>query len=208
MLADGHHRFETASTYAAERDTDDVEDPGAHSIMALVVELAPDELWVQPIHRMITGINAGALRDGLAECFDVRPAGANVPEGVAALEQEMTRTGALGLVDGNGLALLVPRPELGDRLGDLPEAIRDVDAARFDVGVLPVLGDAEVTYRHDAAATAAHVDKGPSTPRSCCARSPSTRSAPRPTPACGCRRRRRSSRRSHVPGWCSAASTS
>ena len=97
---------------------------------------------------------------GLAACFDVRPAGANVPEAVAALEQEMVRTGALGLVDADGLALLVPRPELGDRLGDLPESIRDVDAARFDVGVLPALGDAEVTYRHDAAATAAHVDKG------------------------------------------------
>ena len=39
-------------------DAPPVEDPGAHSIMALVVELAPDELWVQPIHRMITGIDA------------------------------------------------------------------------------------------------------------------------------------------------------
>ncbi len=160
VLADGHHRFETASTYAAERDADDVEDPGAHSIMALVVELAPDELWVQPIHRMITGVDARTLRAGLAACFDVRPAGTNVPEAVAALEHDMVRTGALGLVDTDGLALLVPRPELGDRLNDLPKSIRDVDAARFDVGVLPALGDAEVTYRHDAAATAAHVDKG------------------------------------------------
>ena len=116
VLADGHHRFETASNYAAQRDADDVEDPGAHSIMALVVELAPDELWVQPIHRMVTGVDTGALRDGLAACFDVRPAGANVPEAVAALEQDMVRVGALGLVDSEGLALLVPRPELGDRL--------------------------------------------------------------------------------------------
>jgi uncharacterized protein (DUF1015 family) len=160
VLADGHHRFETASTYAAERDAAGIEDPGAHSIMALVVELAPDELWVQPIHRMVAGIDSRALRDGLAESFDLRLAGANVPEGVAALVQEMTHTAALGLVDADGLALLVPRPELGDRLRDLPESIRDVDAARFDVGVLPVLNDAEVTYRHDAAATAAHVDKG------------------------------------------------
>ena len=54
----------------------------------------------------------------------------------------------------------MPGPELGDLLSELPESIRDVDAARFDVGVLPELGAAEVTYRHDAAATAAHVDKG------------------------------------------------
>ena len=160
VLADGHHRFETASTYAAERDADGCEDPGAHSIMALVVELAPDELWVQPIHRMVTGIESRVLRDGLAECFDVRPAGANNPDGVAALVREMTTTGALGLVDADGLALLVPRPELGNRMRDLPESMRDIDAARFDVGVLPTLGSAEVTYRHDAAATAAHVDKG------------------------------------------------
>ena len=40
VLADGHHRFETACTYRAERDADDVRGAGA-AIMALVVELAP-----------------------------------------------------------------------------------------------------------------------------------------------------------------------
>jgi uncharacterized protein (DUF1015 family) len=160
VLADGHHRFETASTYAAERDDAGVDDPGAASIMTLVVELAPDELWVQPIHRMVRGVEADGLRARLAGPFEVRPAGPNVPEGVATLEREMRSEGALGLVDGDGLALLVPGPALGDLLRELPESIRDVDAARFDVGVLPALGDAEVTYRHDAAATAAHVDKG------------------------------------------------
>jgi uncharacterized protein (DUF1015 family) len=160
VLADGHHRFETAVTYAAEREADNLGRVGDIAIMALVVELADEQLWVQPIHRMISGVDTSTLRDGLSASFDVRPAGANVPESVAALEQEMTREGALGLVDSDGLALLVPRPELGPLLEPLPASIRDVDAARFDVGVLPALGDAEVTYRHDAAAAASHVDKG------------------------------------------------
>ncbi len=160
VLADGHHRFETAVTYAAELEDDNRGRAGDGAIMALVVELADEQLWVQPIHRMIHGIDTAALRAGIGEHFDVRPAGANVPEGVAALEQEMTRIGALGLVDRDGLALLVPRTELAPLLEALPPSIRDVDAARFDVGVLPAIGDAEVTYRHDAIATAAHVDKG------------------------------------------------
>ena len=35
-----------------------------------------------------------------------------------------------------------------------------VDATRFDVGVRPALGDAELSYRNDAATVAALVDKG------------------------------------------------
>ena len=81
VLADGHHRFETASTYAAERDAAGVDDPGAASIMALVVELAPDELWVQPIHRMVSGVEADGLRARLAARFEVRPPAPTSPKG-------------------------------------------------------------------------------------------------------------------------------
>jgi uncharacterized protein (DUF1015 family) len=160
VLADGHHRYETAANYSAERATAGAADPAAAAIMTLVVELAPDQLWVQAIHRMITGIADLDLRAALAPWFDVSAQGPNTPDGVVNLESAMRRMGGLGLVDRDGLALLVPRPELEQELAAFPEAVRDIDSARFDAGIRGVLGAAELAYRHDAAAVAAHVAKG------------------------------------------------
>jgi uncharacterized protein (DUF1015 family) len=160
VLADGHHRYETAGNYSAERAAAGISDPAAAAIMALVVELAPDQLWVQAIHRMITGIGDLDLRAALAPWFDVSAQGPNTPDGVVKLESAMDQMGALGLVDRDGFALLVPRPELEQELAAFPGAVRDIDSARFDAGIRGVLGAAELSYRHDAAAVAAHVAKG------------------------------------------------
>ena len=43
---------------------------------------------------------------------------------------------------------------------ELPRELRDIDAARFDVIVRPMLDDAELTYRDDAVTVAALVEKG------------------------------------------------
>lgn len=47
VVADGHHRYETACKYSA-----DDPNPAAKWIMALVVELDEDELYVRPTHRL------------------------------------------------------------------------------------------------------------------------------------------------------------
>jgi uncharacterized protein (DUF1015 family) len=157
VLADGHHRFETASNYRSERRADDA---GAAAIMTFVVELADEQLCVRAIHRLVQSAPAG-LRDRLAGAFAVLDAGPNLADGVAALEARMDAEGGLGLVDAAGLALLVPRPgALDSVLADLPAPLPDVDASRFDAGVRPRLDDAELTYRNDAATCAALVDKG------------------------------------------------
>ena len=62
-------------------------------------------------------------------------AGPNVPEGIAALEVAMRDGGGLGLVDRDGLALLLPTAELEARMAEVPAELRDVDSARFDAGV-------------------------------------------------------------------------
>lgn len=160
VLADGHHRFETAGSYRAERAAAGDADPGADAIMTLVVELAPQQLCVRAIHRLLTGIPGIDLRAALAGPFRVHAAGPNVPEGVAALETAMRDAGALGLVDREGLALLFPTAELGTRMQDLPVELHDVDSARFDVGVLPAVPGVSLTYRNDAATVAARVEKG------------------------------------------------
>lgn len=165
VLADGHHRFETAGNYRAERRAAGIADPGADSIMTLVVELAPQQLCVRAIHRLLTGIDAhgdggGDLRAALEGPFRVHRAGPNVPEGVSALERAMRDGGGLGLVDRDGLALLLPTAELEDRMRELPVELHDVDSARFDAGVLPAVPGVTLAYRNDAGTVAARVEKG------------------------------------------------
>jgi len=160
VLADGHHRFETARNYLAERRAAGIDDAGAAVIMALIVELAPGQLCVQAIHRMLSGVAVRDLRTALHGPFRVHAAGPNVPEGVAALEVAMRDGGGLGLVDRDGLALLLPTAELEARMATLPDELRDVDSARFDLGVLPAIPGATLAYRNDATVVAAQVDKG------------------------------------------------
>ena len=112
VLADGHHRFETANNYRRERRAAGIDDRGADAIMTLIVELAPNQLCVRAIHRLLTGTGDVDLRDALGGPFFVHRAGPNVPEGVAALEVAMRDGDGLGLVDRDGLALLMPTAEL------------------------------------------------------------------------------------------------
>jgi uncharacterized protein (DUF1015 family) len=160
VLADGHHRFETANNYRRERRAAGIDDPGADAIMTLVVELAPEQLCVRAIHRLLSGVGDADLRAALRGPFVVEAADANEPDSVAALERAMRDRGGLGLVDRHGLALLEPTPELAVRVADLPAVLRDVDSARFDAGVLPAVADATLAYRNDAQTVAAQVAKG------------------------------------------------
>jgi uncharacterized protein (DUF1015 family) len=160
VLADGHHRFETANNYRRERRAAGIEDPGSDGIMILIVELAPDQLCVRAIHRLLSGIGDVDLRAALDGPFFVHAAGPNEPDAVAALEVAMRDGGSLGLVDREGLALLMPTGELEDRVADLPPELRDVDSARFDAGVLPAVPGVTLAYRNDAQTVAAQVAKG------------------------------------------------
>ena len=165
VLADGHHRFETANNYRRERRAAGIEDPGDDAIMTLIVELAPNQLCVRAIHRLLSGVatslpGGGDLRDALGGPFFVHRAGPNVPEGVAALEVAMRDGGGLGLVDREGLALLMPTAELELAMTELPVELRDVASAAFDAGVLPAVPGVSLAYRNDAQTVAAAVAKG------------------------------------------------
>lgn len=156
VLADGHHRFETACAYRDERLGAGLDDPGAWWIMALAAELADDELSVRPIHRLLHGVRGIDVRRALAGAFTVVDAGANTPDGIVNLRTRMREDDALGLVDRSGLALL----HLARETSDVSEVLRSVDSTRFDVHVRPVLPDATVAFRSDAGAVAALVEKG------------------------------------------------
>jgi len=140
VLADGHHRFETACTYR-----DEVKDGGGAAIMTLVVELVEDELYIEPIHRLVDLPADIDVRARLADAFDLRAVTLDVDD----LERAMAGQHALGLLDPDGAALAVPR-----------EAVSPPDSAIVESLVVPRLPEASWTYRHDAEAVAALVDKG------------------------------------------------
>ena len=161
VLADGHHRFETAVAYRDELRASGADVGGANAIMALVVELDEDELCIAPIHRLVE-LPAGVdVRARLASAFVVTDAGSLTPENVDALEQRMATEHGLGIVDSIGLALAVPRPEVREQaLGGEHPAVATTDAALVETLVVPRLPGATWAYRHDAHATAALVEKG------------------------------------------------
>jgi uncharacterized protein (DUF1015 family) len=164
VLADGHHRFETALNYRNELRDAGNDAGGAGAIMTFVVELVDDELCIEPIHRLIEMPAATDVRALLGDAFELRDAGANTPEGVAALERAMRDEYGLGIVDGRGLALAIPRPDIrAAALADEHPAVAATDAALIEALVVPRLPDASWQYRHDARDVAALVDKGAST---------------------------------------------
>ncbi len=164
VLADGHHRFETACAYRDELRAAGRDVGGADQIMMLVVELVDDELDIEPIHRLLDLPADVDFRARLADAFDVVDAGAYTEERVDALQARMAAEHTLGLVDRAGLALAVPQPDArAAALADENATVASTDAAVVETMVKPRLPEATWRYWHDAAGVAAQVDKGAAT---------------------------------------------
>jgi uncharacterized protein (DUF1015 family) len=155
VLADGHHRFETAGTYRGEHP----DDPAASKIMTFVVQLDEAMLDVRAIHRLIHRAPTD-LRARLAPTLEVESLGPNTEAGVDRLQIAMRNHAALGLVDRDGLALLRLTPAALETVRHTqPPELLGVDAARFDTAIRPML-QGELSYRDDARTVAATVAKG------------------------------------------------
>jgi uncharacterized protein (DUF1015 family) len=163
LIADGHHRYETALAYQEEQRAAGVVDPGADRIMALIVELADDQLMVRPIHRVMRG-TSGQFRGKLNVVGDVTLLGSNTPENVQNLLAEMERTKSMGLVQGPGIALFTPKLDvLRPLLEALPKPLHDIEAVLLNVMLNRIAASAElpeIDYRNDALAVSALVAKG------------------------------------------------
>jgi uncharacterized protein (DUF1015 family) len=150
LLADGHHRYETARAYRQELDGAEgaVATP-RDLVMALVVELVEDQLLVRPIHRLVSGLPEGFdLPAALSHWFEVEPAGDGQGSGSVAGDEK-----GIELVTAEGRFVLVPRPGLDEAAGV------DLDSARLRVA----LGDLpphEVIYQHGREETVAALGDG------------------------------------------------
>ncbi len=114
-IADGHHRYETALHYRAERLGADVawsEDAAANFAMTYFVEMGDPGLIIHGTHRIIKvggSLDAAAIRAVLSRWFDFTPLGGDAHTLLAELERAAQRPGfavwapALGL---SGIAVL------------------------------------------------------------------------------------------------------
>jgi uncharacterized protein (DUF1015 family) len=140
VIADGHHRYETALTYQVERRTKRDGLGGDYDlVMALIVELAPDQLTVGPIHRLINGVPEGFDVVGtFSKWFDTVRAGPADEQVVGAVAD----TQALALVTGGDIWLLIPREGTYEAVGS------DLDSSIVAMAIDAIPG-AEVSHHHD-----------------------------------------------------------
>ena len=151
IVADGHHRYETALAYRDERRAATNGAPGGYdAVMAWVVEAREDQLTVAPTHRLVSGLPEGFdVAQALAAHFDLDPAG----DDPAALPARMAAEGALALGTSSGWWLLRPTAAT--------EAASEhaLDSSRLDVA-LSTFPPHTLTYQHGVAESAAAVASG------------------------------------------------
>ena len=163
VIADGHHRYETALAYRAERRAANGDAPGDYDLtLAYVTPLEDADLGVRPIHRMLADLPEGfPVAEALSGRFALEPAPAGLP--IEELPERMAQAGALGLVLSGRAYLLRPRPRAGDAPGTgtspgvADDGLADSELLEAALGALPAHA---VAYHPDIAHVAALVEKG------------------------------------------------
>jgi len=135
LIADGHHRYETARAYAEE-----VGGEGEHRwVMMLLVSLEDPGLTIFPTHRLLDGLKETAtqqaLRDTLLEHFDVEKVAAE--ELAPPLTDGPLRLGYIDSFHQQPFRLTLKDPGIADRvLEGQPEAYRHLDTALLEALIL------------------------------------------------------------------------
>jgi uncharacterized protein (DUF1015 family) len=135
LIADGHHRYETARVYAEE-----IGGEGPHNyVLMCLVALQDPGLTVFPTHRLIRGLRAEqheTLADALRRDFDVEALDGNTTELVPESSPEVR----FGYIDSHfkrPLMLTLKDPAIADRvLPDHAEPYRRLDTAVLEALIL------------------------------------------------------------------------
>jgi uncharacterized protein (DUF1015 family) len=146
VIADGHHRYETAVRYRDERrvgHASDV-DPGYDFVLMLFLDVA-GELTVLPTHRLVRGAGAAGLarlHGGLDRLFDVEPSTpAELATRFGAAGGLAGGEGRFGLVTADGAWLLrATRPAFAKMPAAGGEAVRALDVSLLGAALDMLLG--------------------------------------------------------------------
>jgi uncharacterized protein (DUF1015 family) len=143
LIADGHHRYETARVHAQETG-----DPAAGWVLMTLVSLQDPGLTVFPTHRLLTRLDderRERLAQVLGDDFDATDIDA------AALEPVADGAVRMGYLDGDGPRMLTLRDPaiVAAALPDKPEPYRELDTAVLEALVLRgALGMSEDDISH------------------------------------------------------------
>lgn len=153
VIADGHHRYQTALAFQAERRAASADAPGDYDLtMAYVTPLEDADLGVRPIHRLLLDLPEDfPLVEALSGFFALEPVGPPADD----LAERMTAAGALGLVLPGRSFLLQPRLRASQSAAD--DEVADSERLEAALGALPAH---TVAYSPDVTNVFALVDKG------------------------------------------------
>jgi uncharacterized protein (DUF1015 family) len=142
LIADGHHRYETARVYAQEPGAA----PGSDHVLMCLVALQDPGLTVFPTHRLVVGLDEGkkaALREAIERDWSSEPSD--------ALEPESGDTVRIGYYDGGEPRMLTLKdPAIAAAaLPGKPEPYRRLDTAVLEALLLTgALGMTEDDISH------------------------------------------------------------
>lgn len=134
LIADGHHRYETARVHSEEPDAP----AGAGFTLAYLVALEDPGLVVFPTHRLVDGLTEDdweALDEKIAEHFDVVDLDEPFePSGEGGARVQIT---LLDSRDGSAKLLTLRNPEdVAERLEDRSQSYRELDTAVLEAFLL------------------------------------------------------------------------
>lgn len=180
VIADGHHRYETALAYRDEcRARAPRRDPNApyEKVMMTLFNTAAEGLTILPTHRVISGLpdfSPEKLRQALGGAFDWHLCQASVtsglPQALEKFQREQKR--AIGMYAGNGalhLLVLSSTANLEALLPDVSPAQRQLDVVLLHslilergLGITPdaVRAGEHISYERDMERAMAAVDQG------------------------------------------------
>jgi uncharacterized protein (DUF1015 family) len=185
VIADGHHRYETAVAYRDERRA---ESPGRdldaphEKVMMTFFNTRSEGLLILPTHRVIAdvaGFNPQAFREKMAATFDQQAFSFSDKASLAPILEKFRRELAsrgssgptIGMYTGHSFVLfsLKSTADLAALLPDVPPALRELDVVLLHrllldqgLGITPaaVAAGRYLTYERDISVGLAAVDEG------------------------------------------------
>ncbi|MDR3069629.1 MAG: DUF1015 domain-containing protein [Propionibacteriaceae bacterium] len=137
LIADGHHRYAISRTYRDEiRKATGSKATDAEYTLTFVNELIGEQLSIEAIHRLCTGIGFDDLKTALAKSFNIFAAPIPTPEAL----REMESAGRLILLAPDGKAFWL-EPKSGAFVG-----VRALDGAYLEHALAGV--DVQISYQH------------------------------------------------------------
>jgi uncharacterized protein (DUF1015 family) len=176
IIADGHHRYETALQYAREHAScqtlvSAVRNPGSApqppypeaAAMMTFVNMDREGLVILPTHRVVHGLSNFSPQKFIASvetCFSVEPLDIDDPAELTSRLKAMQDNTAFIAITSAGKYLLTAKPEAREALKDIPARRRTLDTVQLHslilektLGITPeaISQQTNIRYLRDAA---------------------------------------------------------